>query len=74
MCTALVMDPRGAGAGFGAPALRRAAVVLVSTFTASNFEITGGTSAAPEPSDFLMMTGAGLIGSCFILRRVRGTA
>jgi hypothetical protein len=44
------------------------------TFTAANFEITEETGTAPEPSSFLMMTGAGLIGACFILRRVRGPA
>jgi hypothetical protein len=44
------------------------------TFTAANFEITEETSTAPEPSAFLMMTGAYLIGACLILRRVRGPA
>ena len=44
----------------------------IPTFTAANFEITGGTSDAPEPSSFLMMTGVGLIGACYALRRVRG--
>ena len=46
----------------------------IPTFTAANFEITGGTSTAPEPSSFLMMTGLGLIGACCILRRTRGPA
>jgi hypothetical protein len=46
----------------------------IPTFTAANFEVTGGTSTAPEPSSFLMMTGVGLIGACYILRRVRGPA
>ena len=46
----------------------------IPTFTAANFEITGGTSTAPEPSSFLMMTGVGLIGACYILRRTRGPA
>ena len=45
----------------------------IPTFTAANFEITGGDSAAPEPSGFLMMAGAGLIGACYFLRRVRLT-
>ena len=27
----------------------------IPTFTAANFEITAGTSTAPEPSSFLMM-------------------
>jgi len=43
----------------------------IPTFTAANFEITGGNSAAPEPSGFLMMAGAGLVGACYFLRRVR---
>jgi len=43
----------------------------IPTFTAANFEITGGNSAAPEPSGFLMTAGAGLIGACYFLRRVR---
>lgn len=46
----------------------------IPRFTAANFEITGGTNTAPEPSSFLMMTGVGLIGACYILRRVRGPA
>jgi hypothetical protein len=46
----------------------------IPTFTAANLEVTGGTSTAPEPSSFLMMTGVGLIGACYILRRVRGPA
>ena len=36
------------------------------TFTATNFEITGTAGAAPEPSSFLLMTGAGLIGACLL--------
>lgn len=46
----------------------------IPTFTAANFEITGGISTAPEPSSLLMMTGVGLIGVCYILRRARGPA
>ena len=46
----------------------------IPTFTAANFEITGATSTAPEPSSFLMMTGAGLIVACYILRRERRPA
>ena len=46
----------------------------IPTFTAANFAITETTTAAPEPSGFLMMTGAGLIGACYILRRMRGPA
>jgi hypothetical protein len=46
----------------------------IPTFTAANFEITEATSTAPEPSSFLMMTGVGLIGACYILRRARGPA
>jgi len=46
----------------------------IPTFTAANFAITETTSTAPEPSGFLMMTGAGLIGACYILRRARGLA
>jgi hypothetical protein len=46
----------------------------IPTFTAANFAITETTSTAPEPSGFLMITGAGLIGACYILRRVRGPA
>jgi hypothetical protein len=42
------------------------------TFTARNFELTA--SGVPEPSSFLMMTGAGLIGACYILRRRRDPA
>lgn len=36
----------------------------IPTFTAANFAITETTSTAPEPSGFLMITGAGLIGAC----------
>ncbi len=46
----------------------------ILTFTAANFAVTETTSTAPEPSGFLMMTGAGLIGACYILRRARGPA
>ena len=47
---------------------------VIPTFTAANFEITTTTTAAPEPSNLLMMTGMGLIGACHILRRMRGHA
>jgi hypothetical protein len=46
----------------------------IPTFTAANFAISEGTSTAPEPSSFAMMTGVGLIGACYILRRARGPA
>ena len=46
----------------------------IPTFTAANFAIAETTSAAPEPSGFLMMIGAGLVGACYALRRVRGPA
>ena len=46
----------------------------IPTFTAANFAITETTSTAPEPSGVLMITGAGLIGACYILRRARGPA
>ena len=46
----------------------------IPTFTAANFASTGGTTTAPEPSSFPMMTGVGLIGACYILRRARGPA
>lgn len=37
---------------------------LMPVFTAANFEITTPASPAPEPSNFLMMTGAGVLGAC----------
>ena len=43
------------------------------TFTAANFEFTG-TSAAPEPASFPLMIGAGMLGACYVLRRMRGRA
>ena len=43
----------------------------IPTFTAANFDITTSTSAAPEPSSFLMMTGVGLLGLGYTLRRRR---
>ena len=43
----------------------------IPTFTAANFDITTSTSAAPEPSSFLMMAGVGLLGVGYTLRRRR---
>ena len=43
------------------------------TFTAANFEFTE-TSTAPEPASFPMMVGAGILGACYLMRRMRGPA
>jgi hypothetical protein len=47
---------------------------LLPTFTATNFELTTPASPAPEPSNFLIMTGVGILGACYMLRRTRGPA